>query len=76
MWQCDGRCCQERGGGATDDGGGCSGVFVFYLHMGIGEIHWREERDPIINQKKKDREIFLQKRYYFFSTLFLGGVFT
>jgi hypothetical protein len=42
------RCCRGRGGGATDDRGGCSGVFVFYLHMGMGEMHWREEVDPII----------------------------
>ncbi len=27
--------------------GGCSGVFVFYLHMSMGEIHWREEGDLI-----------------------------
>ncbi len=24
-------------------------MFVFYLHMGMGEIHWREEGDPINN---------------------------
>jgi hypothetical protein len=23
-------------------------LFVFYFHMGMGEIHWREEGDPII----------------------------
>jgi hypothetical protein len=45
---CDGRCCRGRGGGATDDRGGCSGLFVFHLHMGMGEIHWREEVDPIL----------------------------
>ncbi len=28
-------------------GVGCSGVFVLYLLMGMGEIHWREEVDPI-----------------------------
>ncbi len=42
------QCFWERGGGATDNGGGCSGVLVFYLHMGMGEIHWREEGDPIV----------------------------
>jgi hypothetical protein len=26
-------------------------VFVFYLHMGMGKMHWREEEDPIINKK-------------------------
>ncbi len=60
----------------TDNRGGCSGVFLIYLHMGIGEIHWKEERDPIINKKKKDRDIFLRKRYYFFITFFLARVFT
>jgi hypothetical protein len=48
MQQCDGRCCQGKDGGATDNRGRCSGVFVFYLYMGMGEIHWREEVDPII----------------------------
>ncbi len=55
--RCGGRCCRGRCGGATDDGGGCSGVLVFYLHMGMGEINWREERDPIID-RIKDRDIF------------------
>jgi hypothetical protein len=32
-------------------------MLVFYLHMGMGEIHWREERDPIID-RIKDRDIF------------------
>jgi hypothetical protein len=54
--------------------GGCSSVFVFYLHMGMGEIHWREEGDPIIN-RIKDRDIFLRKRY-FFQYLFFGACFT
>jgi hypothetical protein len=40
-----------------DDKGGCSGVFAFYLHMGMGEMHWREEGDPI-NDRKKDRDFF------------------
>ncbi len=40
-----------------DNRGGSSSVFVFYLHMGIAEIHWREEGDPIIN-RIKDRDIF------------------
>jgi hypothetical protein len=31
-----------------DNGGGCSGVCVFYLHMGMGEIHQRDKADPII----------------------------
>jgi hypothetical protein len=25
-------------------------MFVFYLHMGMGEIHWRDQGDPIINR--------------------------
>ncbi len=32
-----------------DNGGGCSDVFVFYLHIGVGDIHWSEEGAPIIN---------------------------
>jgi hypothetical protein len=48
MQWCNGRCCRGRGGGAMDKRGGCIGVFVFYLHMGMGKIHWREEGDPII----------------------------
>jgi hypothetical protein len=36
-----------------DYGWGCSGVFVFCLHMGMGEIHWREEGDSIINRIKR-----------------------
>jgi hypothetical protein len=35
----------------------------FILHMGMGEIHWREEVDPI-NDRIKDRDIFLRKRYF------------
>ncbi len=62
--RCDGRCCRGRNGGVTDDRGGCSGVFVFYLHMGMGKIHLREEGDPIMN-RIKDRVIFLCKRYFF-----------
>jgi hypothetical protein len=58
-----------------DNGGGCSGVFVFYLHMGMGEIHWREEVDPI-NNRIKDRDFFLRKRYIFFITFFFARVFT
>ncbi len=64
MQRCYGRCCWGRGGSATDDRGGCSGVFVFYLHMGMGEIHWREEVDFTVI-RIKDRDIFLRKRYYF-----------
>ncbi len=56
-WRCNGRCCLGRGSSATDNRGGCSGVFVFYLHMGMGKIHWREEGDPIIN-RIKDKDIF------------------
>jgi hypothetical protein len=74
MRRCNRQCCPGRGGGATDGRGGCSGVFVFYLHMGMGEIHWREERDPIIN-RIKDRDIFSGMRY-FFSTFFFARVFT
>ncbi len=29
------------------EGSGNDILFVFYLHMGMGEIHWREEGDPI-----------------------------
>ncbi len=58
----------------TDDGAGCSGVLVFYLHMGMGEIHWREEVDPI-NNRIQDEIFFLCKRY-FFGTFFLARVFT
>ncbi len=43
--------------------GRCSGVFVFYLHTGMSEIHWREEGDPIINRIKY-REIILRKRFF------------
>ncbi len=32
-------------------------MFVFYLHMSMGEIHWREEVDPNIS-RIKDRDIF------------------
>ena len=32
-------------------------MFVFYLHMGMGKIHWREEVDPI-NDRITDREFF------------------
>jgi hypothetical protein len=46
--RCNRQCCRGRGSGATDDRGGCSGVFVFYLHMGIGKIHWRDKVDLII----------------------------
>ncbi len=74
MRRCDGRCCWGRGGSSTDNGGGCSGVFVFYLHMGMGKIHWREEGDPIIN-RIKDRDLFLRKRK-FFSTFFSVRIFT
>ncbi len=31
------------------EGGGNDLLFVFYLHMGMGEINWREEGDPMIN---------------------------
>ncbi len=55
-----------------DDGGGYSGVFLFYLHMGMGEIDWREEVDPIII-RIKDRDIFLRMR--FFSTFIFGMCF-
>ncbi len=58
MRWCNEQCCRGRGSGATDNGGGCSGVFVFFLHMGMGEIHWREEGYPIIN-RIKDRDFFM-----------------
>ncbi len=32
------------------EGGGNDLLIVFYLHMGMGEIHWREEGDPMINR--------------------------
>jgi hypothetical protein len=54
--------------GQRTTGGGCSGVFVFYLHMGMGKIHWREEGDPIINSKKI--EIFFHVRDVFFVIFF------
>jgi hypothetical protein len=74
--RCNGRCCWGRGGGATDDRGGCSGVFLFYLPMGMGKIHWREEVDPNII-RIKDRDIFLRERYFFqYPTFFLAHVFT
>jgi hypothetical protein len=31
------------------EGGGNDLLFVFYLHMDMGKIHWREEGDPMIN---------------------------
>jgi hypothetical protein len=48
-------------------------MFLLYLHMGMGKIHWREEGDPIIN-RIKDRDIFLHKRY-FFSSFLVGACF-
>jgi hypothetical protein len=77
-WRCTGRCFRGRGSGATNNGGGCSGVFVFYLHMGMGKIHWREEGDPIIDGIKDDREIFFYIRDVTFSVvryLFFGACF-
>jgi hypothetical protein len=56
-----------------DNGGGCSGVIVFYLHMGMGEIHWREEVDPS-NNRIKDRDVFYI-RDIFFSVPFFWCVF-
>jgi hypothetical protein len=61
-WQCDGRCCQGRGSSATDNGVGCRGVLLFYMHMGMGEIDWREERDPIINKIKEGDIFYVCKR--------------
>jgi hypothetical protein len=49
-------------------------TFVFYLHMGMGKIHWSEEGDLIIN-RIKDRDIFYG-RDIFFRTFFLAHVFT
>ncbi len=46
------------------DGGGNDLLFVFYLHMGRGEIDWREEGDPIINRIYKI-EIFFYVREFF-----------
>ncbi len=69
MQQCDGQCCQGRGSGAMGKEGGCSGVFVLYLHMAMSKIHWREEVDPI-NIRIKDIEIFFCVREIFFSTFF------
>jgi hypothetical protein len=51
-------------------------MFVFYLHMGMGEIHWREEGDPIIN-RIKDRDIFYVRDIFslpFFWCVFLPSV--
>jgi hypothetical protein len=33
--------------------------------MGMGEIDWWEEGDPMINRILQDRDIFLRKRYFF-----------
>ncbi len=32
------------------EGGGNDLLFVFYLHLGMGEINWRENWDPMINR--------------------------
>jgi hypothetical protein len=32
------------------EGGGNDLLFVFNLHIGMGEIDWREEGDPMINR--------------------------
>jgi hypothetical protein len=32
------------------EGSGNDLLFVFYLHMGMGGIHWREEGDPMLNR--------------------------
>jgi hypothetical protein len=41
--------------------GGGNLLFVFYLHLGMGEIHWREDGDPMINRICKI-EIFFYVR--------------
>jgi hypothetical protein len=58
---------------ATDQSKLPRAMFVFNLHMGMGEIHWREEGDPIMYRLKK-RDIFLCKRY-FFSTFLVATCF-
>ncbi len=56
-----------------DNGGGCSIMFVFYLHMDMGKTHWREKGDPIINRIKI--EIFFYVRDICLITLFFGTCF-
>jgi hypothetical protein len=34
----------------NQEGGRNDLLFVFYLHMGMGEINWREEGDLMINR--------------------------
>ncbi len=34
----------------NQEGGGNDLLFVFYLHLGMVEIHWREDGDPMINR--------------------------
>ncbi len=34
----------------NQEGGGNDLLFVFYLHLSMDEIHWREDRDPMINR--------------------------
>ncbi len=51
------------------EGGGNDLLFVFYLHPGMGEIHWREDGDPMINRICKiEKSIYV--RDIFFSTFF------
>jgi hypothetical protein len=44
-------------------------IFVFFLHMVIGKINWREAGDLIIN-RIKDKHIILHKRHFFHYLLF------
>ncbi len=44
-------------------------MLVFYLHMGMGEINWREQGDPTNNRIKDEK--FFYVRDIFFGTFFL-----
>ncbi len=46
------------------EGGGNDLLFVFYLHLGMDEIHWREDGNPMINRICKI-EIFFYLRDIF-----------
>ncbi len=40
-------------------------LFVFYLHMGMGKINWREEGDPMINRIYKIENFFYVRDFVF-----------
>jgi hypothetical protein len=61
----------------NQEGSGNDLLFVFYLHMGMCEIHWREEGDPMIERIYK-MEIYIYIFYVrgiVFSTFFFGACF-